>query len=118
MNERKNVISNQIELKSAQYSNICEISPTNESQGELKGNLHASQGRLSELSLLRSYGSQDSQTGRLSCMSSGQKQLKRGHQARVHSDQMVLVMARQGGWAAMRRWPKTLKTKLNLKGDF
>jgi hypothetical protein len=84
---------------------------------ELEGNyMQAKEDYLN--CLLRSYGSQDSQMGRLSCVSSGQKQLKRGHQARVHSDQMVLVMARQGGWAAMRRWPKTLKTKLNLKGDF
>jgi hypothetical protein len=30
---------------------------------------------------------------------------------------MVLMMAKQGGWTTVRRWPKTLKTKLNLKGD-
>ncbi len=47
---------------------------------------------------------------RLSCMSSGQKQLKKGHQARVYSDQMILVMARQGGWTAARQWSKALKT--------
>jgi hypothetical protein len=41
----------------------------------------------------------------------------RGHQAQVHSDQIVLVMARQRGWTAVRRWPETLKSKLNLKGD-
>jgi hypothetical protein len=51
-------------------------------------------------------------------VSSGQKQLKRGHQAPVYSDQTVLVVARQGGWTAMMKWPKTLKSKLNLKGDY
>jgi hypothetical protein len=41
-------------------------------------NLHASQGRLSGSSLLRSDGSEDNQTGRLSHMGGGQKQLKGG----------------------------------------
>jgi hypothetical protein len=31
---------------------------------------------------------------------------------------MVLVMARQGALIAVRRWPKTLKTKLNFKWDY
>jgi hypothetical protein len=56
--------------------------------------------------------------GRLSRESGGQKLLKEGHQAGVNSDQMILVMARQGDWTTVRRWPKTLKTKLNLKGDY
>jgi hypothetical protein len=30
----------------------------------------------------------------------------------------VLVMARLGGWTVERQWPKTLKTKLNPKGDY
>jgi phage head maturation protease len=37
--------------------------------------------------------------GRLSCISCGQRQLKGGHQARQLND-MVLVMARRGGWTA------------------
>jgi hypothetical protein len=36
----------------------------------------------------------------------------------VHSDQMVLMMAKQGGWTTVRQWPKTLKTKLTLKRDY
>ncbi len=75
-----------------QYIYICGGRPINNSQMELKGNLHASQGGLSGSSPLRSNGSQVSQIGRLSFMSSGQKQLKESHQAQVHSDQMVLVM--------------------------
>ncbi len=47
-------------------------------------------------------------------MSSGQKQLRGGNQARVHADQVVLVMAKQEGGTTMRRWPKSLKTKLNF----
>jgi hypothetical protein len=43
-------------------------------------------------------------------MSNGQKQLSEGNQAQVHSDQMILVMARQGGWTAVWQWPKTLKS--------
>jgi hypothetical protein len=31
---------------------------------------------------------------------------------------MVLMMARQEGWTTIRQWPKTLKTKLNLKVDY
>jgi hypothetical protein len=45
-----------------------------------RGNLHESQGGLSELSLLRSDRSRGSQTGGPSHMSRSQKQLKGGHQ--------------------------------------
>jgi hypothetical protein len=69
----------------------------NESQGELKGNVHESQGGLPRLSLLRSDFSRDSQAEKLDCVSCSQRQLKGGHHARVHSDQMVLAMARRGG---------------------
>jgi hypothetical protein len=31
---------------------------------------------------------------------------------------MVLVMAMQEGWNAVRWWLKTLKIKLNLKGNY
>ncbi len=55
---------------------------------------------------------------RLSHLSGGQKQLKGGHQALVHSDQMVLVMAKQGGWTVVRQWPKTLNSKLNLNWNY
>jgi hypothetical protein len=48
-------------------------------------------------------------------MSGGHKQLKRDHQACVHSDKMILMSSRQG---AGHRWSKTLRTKLNLKGDY
>jgi hypothetical protein len=53
-------------------------------------------------------------------MSGGLKQLKGGQrqQARVYSDHVLLVMAKQGGWAAMKRQPKTLKSKVNLKVDY
>ncbi len=34
-------------------------------------------------------------------MSTGQRQFKRDHQAQVHSDKMVLLMARQGGWTVL-----------------
>jgi hypothetical protein len=72
--------------------------PINETQG---GNLHEGQGGLSGLSPFRSDGSQDSQVGRLDCVSSGQGQSKSklsllgANQARFHSDQMVPVKARQ-----------------------
>jgi hypothetical protein len=49
-------------------------------------------------------------------VSGGQWQLKGGHQARVHSDQMVLMMVRQGGWNTVRRWPKVLKIKISSRG--
>ncbi len=48
-------------------------------------------------------------------MSSGQKQI---HQARIHSNQMFFVMAKQGGWTVVRRWPKTLNSTLILKGNY
>jgi hypothetical protein len=51
-------------------------------------------------------------------VSSGQKQLEGGHQTRAHSDQLVLVMAKQGGWNVIRWWPQKFKSKLNLKGDY
>jgi hypothetical protein len=51
-------------------------------------------------------------------MSGGQKQLKEGHQTQVHSDQMVLDMAKQRGWTAVRWKPKTLKTKLKSQGGY
>jgi hypothetical protein len=65
---------------------------------------------LSELTPLRSDDSQDSQMERMSRVSGGQNQHKGGYQARVHSDQMVLMMARQGGWGGgtVRQWPRTL----------
>jgi hypothetical protein len=98
---------------------MCGYRPTNESQGGTQGEiLHASQGRLSESSSCRSDGFWDSQMGRLSHMSGDQQQLKGRHQARVITEQMVLVMARQGGWTAMGRWAKTLSSKLNIKGDY
>jgi hypothetical protein len=58
-----------------------------------RGNLHASQEELSGLIPLKSDGPWDSQAGSLDCMSGGQKQLKGVNQARVHSDQMVPMMA-------------------------
>jgi hypothetical protein len=70
----------------------------NDFQGELRGDLHASQEGLSGSSSLRSDGSRDSRDREADCVSVGQNQLKGGHQAQVHSDQMVLVMARQEGW--------------------
>jgi hypothetical protein len=45
----------------------------------------------------------------------GPKVTQGGNQARVHSDQMALVVAKQGGWTVMRCRPKTLKAMLNLK---
>jgi hypothetical protein len=47
-------------------------------RGNSRGNLFASQGRLSGSSQLRSVGTQDSQAGRLSRVSAGQKQLQGG----------------------------------------
>jgi hypothetical protein len=55
---------------------------------------------LPGLNLLRSDGSQGSKVGRLDHMSGGQRRLKGAHHAEVHSVQMVLVMARQGGSTA------------------
>jgi hypothetical protein len=72
----------------AQYTIIKEH-PTNEAQGELKGTNCMKAKGLPGLSLLRSDGSQGSQVGRLNWVSRGHWQLKGGHQARVHSDQMV-----------------------------
>jgi hypothetical protein len=78
---------------------ICRDCPTKKSLENSKGILHASQGGLSGSSPLGSKGSGGSQTGSLSCLSGRQKQLKGSHQAQaqVHSDQLVPVMARQGG---------------------
>ncbi len=76
-------------VHSAQYK-ISIDCPTNVSQGELEVNLHESQGGLSGLSPLISDGSWDCQVGWLVSMSCGQRQLKVGHQAQVHSDQTVL----------------------------
>jgi hypothetical protein len=52
--------------------------PNNESQGEIKGELYESQGRLPGPSPLRSDGSLDSPGGRLECMSGGLRELKGG----------------------------------------
>ncbi len=65
-----------------------------------RGNLHASQEELPGLIPLKSDGPWDSQAGSLDCVSGGRKQLNGVHQARVHSDQMVLMMATWGGWNA------------------
>jgi hypothetical protein len=48
-------------------------------------------------------------------MSGGQRQLKKGNQARVHSNHMILMMARQKAGLG-DQWPKTLKTKLSSRG--
>ncbi len=73
-------------------------SSSKEAQGELKGDKrHDCLWGLLGLSPLRADGSQGSQPGRLDHVSNGHRQLKVGIQARVHSDQMVLVTARQGG---------------------
>jgi hypothetical protein len=82
----------------AQYT-IIRNYPTNEAQGELKvTNCTKFMGRLPGLSPLRSNVFLNSQAGRLERVSSGRRQLEGSHQTRVHSDQMILVMARQGGW--------------------
>jgi hypothetical protein len=65
-----------------------------------RGNIHESHGGLPGLSPLRSDGFQGSQAGRLDCMSGGQRWNKGGHQSRIHSDQMVLLMFRWGGWTS------------------
>ncbi len=56
--------------------------------------------------------------GRLDLIRGGQRHsklgsFKGGHQARVHSDQMVLMMA---GWEAgpRERWPKMLKAEWKI----
>ncbi len=56
--------SNEQNMNSVQYT-MSRDHHTNETQGELKGNLHWSQGGLSRSSPLRSDGSWDSQAGRL-----------------------------------------------------
>ncbi len=76
---------------------ICGDLPTNESQGELKGEFACKPRGISGTSPLKSDGSQNILTGRLGRMSDCPKQLKGGHQARVRSDQ-ILVMAKQVGW--------------------
>ncbi len=50
------------------------------SVGTQGGNLHESQGGLPRSSPLRSDGTLDSQTGRMDCVSGGQRHLKGGHQ--------------------------------------
>jgi hypothetical protein len=78
-----------------QYT-IIRACPTNEAQEELKGtNCLKSKQRLPGLSPIRWFS--ESQGGRLDHMSGSPRQLNGGHQARVHSDQMVLMIARQGG---------------------
>jgi hypothetical protein len=93
--------SNEQNVNSVQYT-IVETILQMKLGGTEGYKLHEGQGGQSESSPLRWDDTRDNQTGRLSCMSSGHKQLKGEHQAWVHSDQMVLVMARQGGWTG---WP-------------
>jgi hypothetical protein len=64
-------------------------------RGYSRGKLHASQEGLPRSS---PDGSRGSLAGRLDRVSGGQRQLLGGHQAYVHLDQMVLVMAKRGGW--------------------
>jgi hypothetical protein len=51
-------------------------------------------------------------------MSCGQKQLKGEHQALVHSGQVALVMARQGGWTTVQQLTRTFRSNLNLKRSY
>jgi hypothetical protein len=98
MNKTEYSINKQKEKWTVYKIYICGDHPINDSQGELNENLHASQGGLLRSSPLRTNGSLKSQVGRLSCMGGGQRQFKVGHQARVNSDQMVLMRVRRGGW--------------------
>jgi hypothetical protein len=82
------------------------------------GILHANQGGLSESCPLKSDGSRFSDVEAELCDRWPKTTLGGGHPARVHSDQMVLMMAKQRGWTTMRLWPKTPKSNLNLKGDY
>ncbi len=80
-----------IEQKIRQYIYIYGDRPTNDSQGELKGEFTCKLGGVSESSLLRSDGSD----GEPEPCERWPKAIQGGHQARVHSDQMVRMMTRQ-----------------------
>ncbi len=65
------------------------------------------------------YNSNDHTTKNLRGNSMGNLHENReGCQDRVFSDQMVLVIVRQGGWTARSGGQQTLKAKLNLMGDY
>ncbi len=76
-----------------------------------------SQGEVSQLSPFRSDGFRYSKAGDWLVMrrwpkdSQNYASSRRGHQARVHIDQMVLVMARQGA-APHPWWTKVLKVRV------
>ncbi len=106
--------SNEQNVNSAQYIVVETVLQMN-FRGNSRGNLHESQGGLSESSPLRSDGSWDSQMGGWATWAVAKSNSREGHQARAPSDQKVLVMARKGGWNAARWWPKVLKTKLDFK---
>ncbi len=76
----------------------------------------ANQAGLSRLSPLKSDVLGTVRDGRLDLMRGSQRhsnlnQLKVGHQAQVHSDQMVFVMARRKA-GPHERWPQKLKGEL------
>jgi hypothetical protein len=66
---------------------------------------------------VRLHGSQVSQAGRLDRVNSGQRHSKtkfssRGPSGWSPSDQMVLIMARAGGWTTLLyQWPKNKEVK-------
>jgi hypothetical protein len=70
-----------------------------------RGQLHESQGGILRSSPLDQMVLRVVKWGRLDGVSYGQQQLKGVHQSRVHSDLMVLVMARLGG-GLHEQWPK------------
>ncbi len=76
-----------------------------------------SKGRLWGLSPLRSDGSWIVKRGGWITWMVANGTSKGGHQASVHSDQMVLMMARQVGWTG---WPmaKDIQNKAKLKGNY
>jgi hypothetical protein len=83
-------------------------------RGNSRGNLHASQGDyLSQihwdqtvLKIIRQVG------WAAEAVAYGNSRVL------VPSDQMILLMARWECWTAVRQWPKTVKSKLNLKEDY
>jgi hypothetical protein len=79
------------------YNKISRNNLKNEAQGEFKGKMHEGLGGLSGSRSLRLDASCNSQAERLVHMSCGQWRLKGGHQARVYSDQMILVIGREAG---------------------
>jgi hypothetical protein len=113
MSDAEYSISQQIENWTVYKIYTCRDHHSMNLRGNSRRILHASQRGSSQLSL---DGSPDSQAGRLSCVSGGQKQLKEA--IRLKSTHIRWFCdGKVGSQDRNSSGQKTLKNKLNLKGD-